>query len=169
MTKVGKMRALGISLLLVAAGCGDDEGARDAAVDLSGNDLTVPDFAEPPLCDDNQVGDAGLPATMASVQQVFDRSCIGCHCCGDPVDLTAGRAHDSLVNRTVTPENGTDESCGGPMVTPGDTTHSYLYQKLQPQPCSGLQMPVSEFTSVTLPMCQLDLVRRWIESGAPSD
>jgi hypothetical protein len=149
------------ALLILLAGCGGagSEGPHD---------LSAPsDFATTPICDDNAQGDAGPPATMAEVQRVFDSACVGCHCCGDPLDLTSGKSHDQTVGRVLAMEQNVDESCGGPIVTPGSPSASYLYQKIHGMPCAGNPMPLNEFEFVPLAACQQDLVRRWILAGAP--
>ena len=75
----------------------------------------------PPLCDDAEQGDAGIAPSFANVQQVFDQKCIGCHCCGDTLDLSRGASYAHLVGQIIPKENGVDESCGGTLVTPGDS------------------------------------------------
>ncbi len=152
---------LGLLPLPFAASCGADS-------DLALPDLSIAgDLAQPPLCSDEDVGDAGIPATWSHVQRIFDDHCVGCHCCNDPVDLTSGKSYAALVGRSVARENGTDETCGGVLVTPGDPGHSYLFEKISSsQPCAGQQMPFSEFQITPLPACQQDLVRRWILDGA---
>jgi hypothetical protein len=156
------------SLCLALAGCGDEAVVIDGGLpDLSAADLSVP----PPFCTDQQVGDAGLPPTLTNVQQVFNDNCIGCHCCGDNLTLSAGSSFAQLVNRMApNSDNTINESCGGVLVTPGNPQASYLYQKItSTMPCAGHPMPLNEFTFTPLPMCEQDLVRRWILAGAPND
>jgi hypothetical protein len=146
------------ALALLLAGCGASSASADlsAAIDLGA-----------PICDDSALGDAGLPATLANVQRVFDSICVACHCCGDPLDLTDGNSRAQMVNRVLKSEQGVDETCGGPIVTPGDPSRSYLYQKLHATPCAGNPMPLSEFEFVPLAACEQDVIRRWILDGAP--
>lgn len=152
--------------LLLLAGCGNPGASPpdDLGVDASVADLAVP----PPLCDDAEQGDAGIAPSFANVQQVFDQNCIGCHCCGDTLDLSRGASYAHLVGQIIPKENGVDESCGGTLITPGDPAASYLYQKISTDaPCAGKRMPLGEITSMPLPACEQDLVRRWIVAGAP--
>jgi hypothetical protein len=155
-----------LAFVVLLAACGNGNQPTDAGVDLTGG----PDLTAPPICTDAEIGDAGVPPTFANVQRVFNNACIGCHCCGDAVDLTATKSYASIVNRTVTSENGTNETCGGPIVTPGDPTRSYLYQKIsQTSSCAGNPMPLNEFQFFPLPMCQQDLIHRWILAGAQNN
>ena len=150
-------------LCALVAGCGggapSDGGARD---------LSAGDGGASALCDDRMTGDAGPPATFANVQRVFDGACVGCHCCSDPLSLSAGQSYAQLINRpTPSSDRNVNESCGGVLVQPGNPTASYLYQKISStSPCAGQPMPLAEFTYVPLPECQKDLVRRWIAGGA---
>jgi hypothetical protein len=160
------MRALALALLLAGCGGGGAEQQDGSVPDLSAN----ADMAVTPLCLDTQLGDAGLPPTFTNVQKVFDQSCIGCHCCGDPLILSAP-AYANVVN-VAAPNSSrdTNESCGGVLVKPGDPSASYLYQKISSMtPCAGQPMPLQEFLFVPLPVCEQDLVRRWIVAGAPND
>jgi hypothetical protein len=117
--------------------------------------------------------DASVPATWANVEQILAGSCgrAGCHDGqpnGTPVleDLRAGHAWASVVGVVAT-EQCTD---GGMQlrVVPGDAGASYLYHKLTDDPpCQGSQMPKSDVPE-PLPACEIDLIKRWIESGAPN-
>jgi len=155
-------------VVVLLAGCGAD-GAT--VIDAGLPDLTALDLTVPVICHDNEIGDAGLPPTLTNVQKVFDNACIGCHCCDDPLTLTDGRSFMQLVNRPApNTSRNTDETCGGVLVTPGDPSKSYLYQKISTtMPCAGQPMPLQEFQFIPLPMCEIDLVRRWIQAGAPNN
>jgi hypothetical protein len=157
-----------IGCVLLAAGCGA-EHAPDAA---------VPDLAMP-ICTEGQLGDAGVPGTFANVEKILDRSCAFgvCHFPGFNVpggpglDLSHGHAYADLVNRTAAdPPN----QCGGLLVQPFHPEASYLMVKLtvptgmQCNP-KGEQMPVGEFVFQPLDDCEIDLIRRWIAVGAPSE
>jgi hypothetical protein len=160
------MRTLAFALLLAGCGGGGADELDGSVPDLSAS----ADLASPPLCLDTEVGDAGLPATFTNVQRVFDQACIGCHCCGDPLTLTAP-SYAQLVN-VAAPNSArdTNESCGGVLVKPGAPSASYLYQKISSAtPCAGQPMPLQEFQFVPLPACEQDLVRRWILANAPND
>jgi hypothetical protein len=132
----------------------------------SPSDLAV----ELPLCDDSTVGtDAAVAPTMMNVQRLFDEHCIGCHCCDAYLNLSQGKSWSGLVGRpTSSDDQMTDETCGGTLVVPGDAGVSYLYQKVSTTPCAGQQMPRAEDIFIPLPACKQDLLKRWIESGAPS-
>jgi hypothetical protein len=98
------------------------------------------------------------------IQQIFDVNCTSCHVAGPMVNLSAGASWNDLVqNPTPTPE-----SCGGVLVVPGQPSMSYLFEKLtNATPCYGRQMPMGEFASNPLPDCVSEIVRAWIEEGAP--
>lgn len=120
-------------------------------------------------CDDHPTSDAGvLEPTFSNVQKLFDDSCDSCHCCNGQVVLSRGLSFAALVNK-MAPD--AKEACGGPLVTPGDPAHSYLYQKLAGSSvCYGQKMPLTELlTPGVLPACAVDVVRRWIEAGAPNN
>lgn len=159
--------SLALFALASLAGCGNP--GTTSPHDMAVADAHTADSATPqPLCNDAEQGDAGITPSFANVQKVFDQNCIGCHCCGDSLDLTRGASYAHLVNQTIPKENGTDETCGGTLVKPGDPAASYLYQKITlDMPCAGNRMPLNEFTPAPLPDCEQDLIRRWILAGAP--
>jgi hypothetical protein len=156
-------------MVLWLAGCGS---STEPVIDAGTPDLAVEDdFAVAPICTDSEIGDAGVAPTFTHVQRVFDNSCVLCHCCGDALTLTSGMSYSQLVGR-MAPNSvrSVDESCGGVLVTPGNPAASYLYQKISTlTPCAGQPMPLPEVQFVPLPQCQQDLIRRWIEAGAPND
>jgi hypothetical protein len=152
-------------VLAVALAACDTPSSSSLDLHVAGPDLHLE------LCSDDQLGDAGVPPTFANVERIFDTTCASlCHIPGFiAVDLSHGHAWANLVGRLAPdPPN----RCGGPLVTPGDVSRSYLYVKLtrglgmQCNPQGGL-MPVGDPFSTPLPDCQIDLVRRWIEAGAP--
>ena len=145
---------------LLALSCSSaPEGSADLQVSLDLS-VTSPDLA---ICNDNQIGDGGIPPSFENVQRIFDSKCIGCHCCDAALSLASDVAYKNLVNQPVP----MSESCGGTLVVPGNPAASYIFQKLTTAaPCSGKQMPLDEFGSSPLPACMPDLVRRWIASGA---
>lgn len=132
------------------------------------NDLSSFDFAPPPpFCIDG--ADGGPAATLAAVEHVLSARCTasGCHGANFPavvgLDLRAGHVVASTVGKPAT------EACGGTLVTAGDPTRSFLYQKIaDATPCDGLQMPRCEDGTCPIPMCEIDVVRRWIAAGAPA-
>ena len=108
------------------------------------------------------------PATAAPsyrlMQQIFDVNCTSCHAAGPMVNLSAGASWNDLVQKPAP----TPEACGGVLVVPGQPSMSYLFEKLtNATPCYGRQMPMGEFESDPLPACVTDIVRAWIEEGAP--
>ena len=102
------------------------------------------------------------PATFERVQAtVFDVSCAssGCHDGSAWPDLSAGKAHGNIVN--------IESTRGMPLVYPGLPDSSYLYLKLLPDaPISGGRMPLG---GPYLDAASLEIVRAWIERGAPAD
>ena len=146
-------RVLSVALAVALAGChGGAAAPRDAATSVD------------PREDVCQDGGVAAP-DFAIVQRIFDENCVSCHNgASNMVNLMAGAAWTNLVNQLAPPP----DTCGGPLVTPGDPGASYLYVKLtSPTPCYGAQMPRSEFSSVPLPACVIDIVRAWIAEGAP--
>ena len=102
------------------------------------------------------------PATFERVQTtVFDLSCAssGCHGGSAWPGLSAGEAYGSIV--------GVESTQGLPLVYPGRPDSSYLYLKLLPDaPISGGRMPLG---GPYLDPATLEIVRAWIEGGAPAD
>ena len=106
------------------------------------------------------------PDSLAAIQaETFTVSCAfaGCHGGADPaedLDLTAGRAHASLVN-VESPEKE-----GAIRVVPGDHAASYLYLKLTADPSiEGDPMP----TSSGLDPARLANIVAWIDGGAADE
>jgi hypothetical protein len=98
------------------------------------------------------------------MQQIFDVNCTSCHVSGPRVNLSAGSSWNELIQKAAP----APESCGGVLVVPGQPSMSYLFEKLSnAKPCFGAQMPMGEFESNPLPACVIDIVRAWIEEGAP--
>jgi hypothetical protein len=98
------------------------------------------------------------------LQQIFDGNCTSCHITGPMVDLLAGASWGNLVQKPAP----APDSCGGVLVVPGQPSTSYLFEKLtNARPCYGQQMPLGEFASIPLPDCVVEIVRTWIEEGAP--
>jgi hypothetical protein len=141
-----------------AAACGSRGAARaDAAVD-------VPVAVDPRAAICGEV-EAGATVGFDVVQAIFTRNCTICHAPGNDLDLVAGAAWQDLVGQPAP----SAEACGGTLVVPGNPDASYLYQKLtSPSPCSGSQMPRTDLLPDPLPACVIDLVRTWIEEGAPN-
>jgi hypothetical protein len=127
-------------------------------------DMAVADFAFVPFCDDNS---PPLAPTYNNVTRLFSLYCTGCHY-GTQVDLTKGQALATLIRRAVPQYFNTDETCGGALVIPYDAGVSYLYEKVsQATPCAGQQMPLGETGTAVLDTCAQNLIRDWINAGAP--
>jgi len=112
-------------------------------------------------------GGGGELATFTRVQnQVFSTSCAfsGCHGGSSPaqgLNLSAGQSYDMIVNIASAQQPALDR------IEPNDPESSYLYLKIIGDPSiSGSRMPRG-----APPLSQelMDLVRDWIERGAPND
>ncbi len=109
----------------------------------------------------------GTQATFSAVKsQIFTPSCAfsGCHGGGSPAEgmnLTAATAYVNIVNVRSSQQGNLDR------IEPGDPEASYLYLKVIGGPSiSGVRMPRS---GPALSQQLLDLLRDWIERGAPND
>ena len=108
--------------------------------------------------------------------QIFDQSCAvgGCHdsqTVQAELLLERGASYDNLVGRT--PTNADAANLGWQRImrldaTHGDSAASYLVHKLTGDLDSGLgrRMP---FARPKLDPVLVDVVRRWVEAGAPAD
>ncbi len=110
---------------------------------------------------------AGQGATFTEVQQqIFTASCAfsGCHGGSSPqqgMDLRAGAAFANIVNVASREKPSLDR------IEPSDPDNSYLYLKvLGDSSISGVRMPRG---GAMLSQDLLDLLRDWIERGAPND
>jgi len=105
---------------------------------------------------------AAPTATLSRVQdEIFDRSCIGCHPPNAGLDLERGNSHGSLVNVPSSQQPALMR------VKPGDPDASYLYRKVVGGPgISGNRMPPGgPFLSTE----KTQLLRDWILAGAPNN
>ena len=102
------------------------------------------------------------PGTFDLVQKtVFNGSCAlsGCHRNNVAPDLSAGRAYADIVN--------VKSSRGMALVEPGDPDNSYLYLKIVADAeISGRRMPPG---GPYLTAEEIEVVRTWIERGAPEN
>jgi sugar lactone lactonase YvrE/mono/diheme cytochrome c family protein len=141
------------SLAVLLPSCGTWQKASDLGHNVSGG--------EPG-------SSSGGEVTLARIQQeIFSPMCASCHTAGGPgVGLLtdAATSYATLVN--VDPVNSTARNAGKKRVTPGDPTRSYLLQKLsgEMQFGEGDRMPQG---GQPLTTAQIELIRRWIEAGAP--
>ncbi|MEW5764751.1 MAG: c-type cytochrome domain-containing protein [Acidobacteriota bacterium] len=108
--------------------------------------------------------DAPVPSFRDKIQPILDRECVECH--GPKrakarLDLSAGRAHSNLVG---VPSSERPEIL---RVKPGDPEASYLWLKLDHRAPEGSGMPKGLFLSRRLSREDLDLIRLWIQAGAP--
>lgn len=109
----------------------------------------------------------GSQATFSAVQsQIFSASCAfsGCHAGGAPAEglnLSAGLAYSNIVNVRSSQRGSLDR------IEPGDPDQSYLYLKVIGDPSiGGERMPR---LAPALSQSLIDLLRDWIERGAPND
>ena len=142
------MRAgIGIMALALAA-CG---GGSGEGLDTSGQPLSTG-------------GGAPLAPTLASIQvNIFSVSCAisGCHGGGTVqfgLSLDAGLSAGNLIN-VASPQDATLIR-----VIPGNPGGSFLIQKLEGTQTVGRRMP--DF-SPPLPQATIDVIRQWIQNGAP--
>ena len=114
--------------------------------------------------------DTQEPVTFASIQDnIFTPSCAlsGCHG-GDNFSnsptLLAGQAYDNIVGVLSI---GDQQSPKRPRIVAGEPDNSYLYLKLlDGSDVSGNRMPNG---GPYLPAATIEMVRAWIERGAPND
>ena len=107
---------------------------------------------------------APAPTLKTDVQPIFDMACADCHGAKRQkakLDLSAATARQALVNVPA------DQVPQLVRVKPGDPDNSYLWQKLQNKAAKGKGMPRGIFSTKRLPEAQLDVIRKWIEAGAP--
>jgi hypothetical protein len=111
-------------------------------------------------------GGGGGEAIFSAVQQqIFTQSCAfsGCHGGDSPAEglsLMAGDSYDDIVN-VRSNQSSLDR------IEPGDPDNSYLYLKVTgDNSISGSRMPRG---GAALSQDLLDLLRDWIERGAPND
>ncbi len=106
-------------------------------------------------------------ATFSAVQsQIFNASCAfsGCHAGGSPaqgMNLSDGMAYSNIVDVPSNQQSSLDR------IEPDDPDESYLYLKVTgDSSISGSRMPLG---GGALSQDLLDLLRDWIERGAPND
>lgn len=101
------------------------------------------------------------------VMPIFEATCatMGCHAGRRPqesLDLTASEAYAALVG-----VNSTQCDPAIPLVAPGNSSGSYLMNKLLGQDmCTGTLMPKG---AQSLTQSQIDTIGAWICSGAPNN
>lgn len=136
-----------ITLALAACGGGSGEG-------LDANGQALPTGGGAPT----------LVPTLASIQvNVFSVSCAisGCHGGGtvqQGLRLDPGFSAANLIN-VASPQDATLIR-----VIPGNPSGSFLIQKLEGTQTVGILMPAF---SPPLPQATIDVIRQWIQNGAP--
>ena len=100
--------------------------------------------------------DVGMFATIQ--QDIFDRTCTGCHGEGRWLDLSAGASHATLVNQPSTVFEGRTR------VLPGNVAESVLYTILTTDESADLG--TDHRTQFTLSDEQFALIEDWIDGGA---
>ncbi len=105
-------------------------------------------------------------ATLTQVQAaVFTTSCAFANCHGTSpqrgLSLVAGQTHSNTVNVPSVEQPSLDR------IEPGSPEQSYLWRKVTRDPSvTGAFMPIG---APPLNQTQLDLLRSWIEAGAPNN
>ena len=113
------------------------------------------------LADDTLRIDAGTldVGMFATIQQdIFDRTCTGCHGEGRWLDLSAGASHRTLVGQPSTVFEGRTR------VLPGHADESVLYTILTTDESANLG--TDHQTQFTLSEEQFTLIEDWIDDGA---
>ena len=113
------------------------------------------------LADDTLRIDAGTldVGMFATIQQdIFDRTCTGCHGEGRWLDLSAGTSYQTLVGQPSTVFEGRTR------VLPGSAAESVLYTILTTSESAGLG--TDHQTQFTLSEEQFALIGDWIDDGA---
>lgn len=100
--------------------------------------------------------DVGMFATIQ--QDIFDRTCTGCHGEGRWLDLSAGASHATLVGQPSTVFEGRTR------VLPGNAAESVLYTILTTGESADLG--TDHQTQFTLSEEQFALIADWIDGGA---
>ncbi len=93
------------------------------------------------------------------VQPIYTASCAGCHPALSAPNLGSGSSHAATV--------GVASACGGLIyVVASSSATSYLYQKvISATPTCGTRMPPSGL----LPAATTNIIRDWIDNGAPNN
>lgn len=124
----------------------------------------------PPAATPTPTGNNGGDDTFERIQrEIFDGNCLtaGCHNSqsrSGNLDLSAGNSYAQLVDRV--PDNETARVAGLLRVDSTRPDNSFLLVKLTaPGAGEGGRMPLD---SPALAPAQLDRIREWIVSGAPS-
>lgn len=170
---------------LTCAGCADDSGASgddvggledvanrvDAAADAgdSGDTSDSGDSGSDATSSDASRTDAGdeTPTWRGEVLPMLEtKGCPGGYCHGGGkggLDWGSAQAtYDELVGVTSSEDGGCSDA---KRVAPGDSANSHLFLKLKGTPLCGESMP--PYPNPELSQDELDVVRAWIDGGAP--
>ena len=135
---------LGLPAMLLLAGC----SGTGAGLDVNGRPLQSPD--------------APLTAEFGSIQRhVLTPICTECHAGASAplgLRLDEASAYAALVNAPSV------ESPGLKRVDPGNPAGSYMLHKIEGTASGGGRMPLG---GPPLPQATIDIIRQWIQSGAP--
>lgn len=109
---------------------------------------------------------AAPPSFKQQIVPLFQRQCVACHVSGQEqgqLGLLPKLAYASLVDVAA-------RQAPLPRVAPREPERSYLLHKLRgshlDQGGSGVRMPMGQ---EPLPETELDMLRAWIEAGAPNN
>jgi len=134
-----------LSALVFAVACGSDSST------------TAPSPTTP----------AGPTFSVQIQQQILNPACVPCHTDdgrtpSGGLNLKSGTAYSSLVNVASTGK------AGAVRVIPGNPSGSYMIQKLEgAADIVGLRMPRNGPPYLT--DAQVQLIRQWIQNGAPNN
>jgi len=98
-----------------------------------------------------------------NVEKLFKKRCLGCHSAEKAkgkLVLEGGKAYGNLVGKA------SSKVPDMVLVEPGDPEASLLWHKLQGTQRQGKAMPLTPYGWKKLSPEDLELVRRWIASGA---
>jgi hypothetical protein len=118
--------------------------------------------------DTSAAAEAAAPAPKTTFTEVYDQvlngSCLGCH--SGIVGQFSGLDLSTRATAYANTVNQTASRCSGQtLVMPGHAETSLLYLKLTSPPCGSLMPP----NGASLPQSSIDLVKTWIDEGAPND
>jgi len=124
------------------------------------------DYGQPPAGG----GQTPLGPTLDSIQaNVFSVNCAGCHAGATPPQglslASADSSYTNLIN-VVSPRDPNPSNPTYVRVRPGNPNDSFLIQKLEGTQTLGNPMPLPLGTP-PLPPATIDVIRQWIQNGAP--
>ena len=106
----------------------------------------------------------GEPVSYAEhLEPLVIARCLSCHTAEEPeaqLVLEMGTGYGAMVDQVST------QVSDARLVVPGDVEASYLWAKLIHDVEIGRGMPRTVVGAIELPENELELYRRWIESGA---